>query len=79
VTHDPKVITELWAWVCTTPEDGDGIPAVLIGDVMMPLVGSDKARILSLEPYAKAVGKVRGYPVRLVRFTNMEVVRELKL
>jgi hypothetical protein len=77
MTHVPQKITELMAWICTEPDGGDGIPAVTIGLTLMPLVGSDMTRMVALEPYARAVAEVRGMPVRLVRFSQMEVLREL--
>lgn len=74
---EPNKITELYAWVCTEPDGGEGIPAANLGGMPMPLVGADKARIESLRPYAEDVAYQLGLPVKLVRFTNMEVLEHL--
>lgn len=67
----PK-ITEIWAWIVTEPDGGEGIPAIGgLGGMMMPLVGADEARIRSLEPAARATAALSGLPVRLVRFTEL--------
>lgn len=40
--------------------------------VWLPLVGADMARINSLRPLAKGIGKQIDHKVMLVRFTNRE-------
>lgn len=49
-----------------------------VGDTIYPLIGADKERLEFLESYALNVAKEHGRPVRLVKFTAMEVIRELK-
>lgn len=71
-----KKITELFAWVCTEPDGGEGIPAANLGGLPMPLIGADRARIESLRPHAMTVAHDLGLPVRLVRFCDMEVLEE---
>jgi hypothetical protein len=74
--HTPKKITELFAWICTEPDGGDGIPAMHHNGTALPLVGSDGARIESFRPYAEDLAR-RGLPVRLARFSTMEVLEEI--
>lgn len=73
----PKPITELFAWVCREPNGGDGIPAIAgPGGILFPLVGADLERMQSLRDHARSVNLDQGYPVRLVRFTSLEVLEE---
>jgi hypothetical protein len=75
-----KTITEIYAWVLTEPEGGEGIPAIpaiTLGGSIMPLVGADRARIESLRQFALNVRRTTGCPVRLVRFGSRTVLEEL--
>lgn len=73
---EPKKLTELWAWVATEPDGGEGILAssAVQDGFLMPLVGGDEARMRSLEPHARQIAIVAGVPVRLVRFSHGETV-----
>lgn len=81
-----KPITELWAWVSTEPDGGEGIIAASLPDpitrepVVMPLVGGDRERVESpfMRRVAMATRISTARPVRLVRFTTREVVETLK-
>ena len=76
--HPPRPVTELWAWVITEENGGEGVAACempINGErFMMPLVGADEERIRSLEPYARIVESKTGLKVHLRRFTNAEDV-----
>jgi hypothetical protein len=74
MSYEPKKITEMWAWVCTEDDGGEGLPAFEIRGMVMPLVGADRKRVDSLRPYAESVVNNMGLPMKLVKFTNMEVV-----
>lgn len=75
---EPKAIDEMWAWICTEPDGGEGIPALQGPDGPMPMIGADRARIESLRPWAASVANELGLPVRLVRFTGMEVLDRIE-
>lgn len=72
-------ITEFYAWIGEEPDGGEGIPSVALPSeqpgVLMawPLVSSDRARAEELREHALAALGA-GYPVKLVRFTKMEVI-----
>lgn len=70
--HGPRPVTELWAWIVTDANGGEGVAACEMdfghGPMMMPLVGADEARIRSLEPQARMVAERTGLPVKLRRF-----------
>lgn len=70
--HPPRPVTELWAWIVTEANGGEGVAACEMdfgyGPMMMPLVGADEARILSLEPKARHVAERTGLSVQLRRF-----------
>lgn len=68
-------ITELWAFV-SSDEGGEGLIAMPLGNVQMPLVGADPARVESLKPYALQLSKAHGVKVKLMRF-KLDSVEEL--
>ena len=72
-----KKITELFAWVCTEADGGEGIPAASLGGMPFPLIGADQERIQSLRPYAEDAAYRLGLPVKLMRFTGGEVLEIL--
>lgn len=74
---EPKKLTEMFAWVCTEPDGGEGIPTIMLDGMMFPMLGGDKARIESFRSHAQAVAANSGYPMRLVRFSEREVLEEL--
>lgn len=73
----PK-ITECFMFICQDSDSNDeGVPAVRIGEVWAPLVCADMARVDSMRKYALKVAKT-GKSVRLVRFSQMEELGEVK-
>lgn len=76
--HPPHLVTELWAWIITEKNGGEGVAAcemVINGQrFMMPLVGADEERIKSLEPKARVVAEITGLPVQLRKFGGVEGV-----
>lgn len=68
---DPLVITELYAFIAT--EDmGEGLAAVQLASMMMPLIGADAARVASLRQMAQKVVNETGLPLTLARFSVRE-------
>jgi hypothetical protein len=61
-------IERLYAWVATEPDGGEGIVSGRFGDMLMPLIGADGARIESFRSLAESVSAATGYPVHLVEF-----------
>lgn len=73
---EPKKIAEIWAWICTEPDGGEGVPAssrVIPGHIV-PLLGADETRVRGLEAEARYVAGLHGAPLKLVRFTDAVVV-----
>ena len=69
------LITEMWAYIVTESPGDEGLPALHDGAGMaLPMVGADAARMKSLRQYAVTIARDMGKPVKLVRFTGMEVV-----
>jgi len=63
-------IDEMWAWV-SSDEGGEGVLAAPIpGLGNMPLVGADRARMLSYAGIARQMANMFGVEVKLVRFTT---------
>jgi|SRR5690606_21233868 len=76
---EPKKITELWAWVCTEPDGGEGVPAsgAIMPGVLLPLMGADAERMKSLEAHARMIAAASGYPIRLERFHGSALMEKL--
>lgn len=75
-------ITELWAWVAHEGEDMEGIIAVEMDGpgrrtMMVPLIGADRERIVSLEAEAQTQCNRAGITVTLRRFTTMTTLQTL--
>ncbi len=72
MSHEAKIIDEMYAFV--VKEDGsEGIPAISVDGMAMPLVGADTDRMVSLRPYAEHLAG-QGLEVKLIRFTVREEV-----
>ncbi len=66
-------IEEMYAFVAEdTGPDDEGVVAMSLGNVLLPLVGADMARVESLRPIAKDISEKTGKKVRLLRFTQRE-------
>ena len=71
----PKKIEELFAWVVTEPDGGEGIPAVTLPGIgTTPMIGGDRARIESLRGYALDVAAHLKLPAYLKRFSSVETL-----
>lgn len=67
-------ITELFAYICTEDDGGEGVPAVRLGPALFPLMGADTQRMKSLREAAQDAANKTGRPVRLAVFRAMEVI-----
>lgn len=76
----PK-ITEMFAWVSTEPDGGEGICAaqmVMEGQLIyMPLIGADANRVESLRSTVIEIHRQTGHPIKLVKFSSMEVIESI--
>lgn len=64
-------ITEIYAFVAV--EDGDeGIPAMQIGPLTLPLVGADQTRVDEMRAIAQDIADATGRRMTLARFTMRE-------
>jgi hypothetical protein len=69
----PKRIDRLYAWVATEADGGQGIPAMRVDDMALPLIGADHDRIESLRPMAmRAMGVC--LKIELVEFSGRRVL-----
>jgi hypothetical protein len=71
-------ITELFAWVCIHENGAEGVPAidsVINGrPACVPLIGADRTRMESYRVHALSIAAGMGLPVKLVHFSNVEVL-----
>ena len=67
----------IWAFL-SVDEGGEGVCAMPIGGITLPMIAADKRRVDSLKPAARIVATVFKKPVRLVRFKEREEVEIFK-
>lgn len=66
-------IEEMYAFVAEdSGPDDEGVVAMSVGDVMLPLVGADMARVESLRPIARDISAQTGKKIKLLHFTQRE-------
>ena len=66
-------IDSLWA-ALSLDDKGEGLCAAPFGNMTLPLIAADRARLEQIVPAAKAIATMFGKPVRLVKFTKREDV-----
>ena len=66
-------IDALWA-ALSIDDGGEGLCAAPFGNMTLPLIAADKARLAQIVPAARYVAKMFGKPVRLAKFTVREDV-----
>jgi hypothetical protein len=72
----PLVINEIFAFV-SVDGIGEGVITRKIGGSWMPFIGADMDRARSLRVLAVQVAKEHGIKIKLVKFTNREVLEEI--
>jgi hypothetical protein len=76
---EPKKIDAIYCYVLDEEDGGEGIPAVQTPDgAWMPMVAGDIERLESLKPLAQTFANKLQKPIRLVKFTNKELINEIK-
>ncbi|MBA7476963.1 hypothetical protein ES707_12359 [subsurface metagenome] len=66
-------IEEMYAFVAEdSGPDDEGVVAMSVGGVMLPLVGADMARVESLKPIARGIAVETGKRIKLLHFTHRE-------
>jgi hypothetical protein len=81
VIHAPKNemprIDCIWAFLSVDEGDGnEGVVAAPLGGALMPLIAADPKRLESIIPVAEEIARVTGRVIRLVKFSNREVIRQ---
>ncbi len=74
----PKKITAMFAFVVEEADGGEGVPAFTVGLYWYPLMGADLERIESLRAVAQGLSNTLGKPFKIVKFTGMEQIGEIK-
>jgi hypothetical protein len=71
----PKIERLLAYVIADKDEEDEGVPAVMAPNGMLfPLMGADEERMKSLRTEAQHVADAKGKPVKLLRFTQLEIV-----
>jgi hypothetical protein len=66
-------IDALWA-ALSLDAGGEGLCAAPFGEMTLPLIAADRARLKQIIPAAKRIATMFGKPVRLAKFTKREDV-----
>jgi hypothetical protein len=69
-------IDTLWAFF-SQGEYGEGLVAFEIGGKLVPMIAADEARLEFLRPMVQSVADQSGATIKLVKFTQREVIEEL--
>lgn len=64
-------IEEVFLFIATDGNQ-EGLPAMQMGNVLMPLVAADKKRLADLRVAAQKIADVSGKPIRLCRYSHRE-------
>jgi hypothetical protein len=73
----PLVIDAMYAWIVTDPDGEENVCIAEMGSVFLPLVSPDWTRIKGFRQQAEIARKKTRQSVRLVKFTQREVLEEL--
>ncbi len=65
-------ITEIYAALCVGDDDEEGVPAVQLGPMALPLIAADERRLDWLRRAARDVVIEMGVRVEIVKFTTRE-------
>ncbi len=71
-------IDQMFAFVAVDADGTEGVCAFQINGAWVPLVGADMERVESLRPIARKLARASGRPITLVKFSNREMVEEIK-
>ena len=83
IVHAPKNemprIDCIWAFLSVDEKDGnEGVCAAMLPGLpgLTPLIAADERRLKLLTPWAEDLARRTGRVIRLVKFTNREVIRQ---
>ena len=66
-------IEEMYAFVAEdSGPDDEGVVAMSVGGVMLPLIGADMTRVESLKPIVRDIAARTGRKIKLLHFTHRE-------
>ena len=71
-------INECWVYVAMPKDADEGIPAVKLNDLVLPMVASDQKRVDELRKYAQEIANMDGITVQLRKFTGCELVETFR-
>lgn len=71
--HGKLKIDDFWAFIALDQDGTEGLLGFSSGNMMIPCVAADRARIESLRPIVKSIAKIQGAKkVTLCRFHSRE-------
>lgn len=72
----PLRIDRMYAYIASDAE-GEGLPAMTMGNTLMPMVGADKERMLSLLPRVQEIASASGAEITLVEFSVRREIQKI--
>jgi hypothetical protein len=70
-------VNEVYAFLAVDAEGAEGVPAAQLGDMLMPLVAADQARLDDLRPIARQLASAYGMKITVARFTRREDIETI--
>jgi hypothetical protein len=70
----PLKVETLWAFIASDERGDEGLPAATVGDVLVPLIAADPARVESLRDIAQMLADNSRRAITLYKFTGREKV-----
>lgn len=74
----PLSIDRVWMAVQTDEEGNEGVCAVMNGDMWVPLIAADPARLANVRAQAQVVADHTGKPVKLIELATRSETEEFK-
>lgn len=68
-------IKDIHAYISVGPDDEEGVCAIMINGIWIPMVAADAKRLEQLKPEAQRIATISGLTIKLVRFAILVLVK----
>lgn len=80
IFHSPPntllCIDRIWMAISVDRDGNEGVCAVSVGGMQMPLIAADEARLPFVRTNAQLIAKQTGKAVRVIRLSTRELIEE---
>jgi hypothetical protein len=67
-------VTEYYAWVVFDGDGHEGVPAITVGGMTLPMMSSQLALLQHMRPEVIQLAASNNFGVKLIRLSNVEIV-----